>query len=295
MTYGLITPAKNEEEFIGLTIDTVVNQTVRPVKWIIVSDGSDDNTDSIVESKAAEHPWIELLSLPHRKTRDFGGKARAFMAGYDRIKGHKLDLVGNLDADISLDNEHYEFLLQKFAANPKLGIAGSPFLQGDSSYNFQFSSLEHVSGACQLFRKQCFEDIGGYKPLERGGIDVVAVLSARMNQWETRTFVDKPCRHHRIMGTAGSGKYMASFRLGEKDYILGRHPLWQFLRSFYQMGRKPYFIIGFNILSGYVWAAVSRKNRPISKDLIRFQRNEQMRRLRMMMPKWFWKKPDVSH
>ena len=283
MTYVLITPARNEQDFIELTIKSVVSQSLRPRRWIIVSDGSTDATDEIVKGYAAQHDWIELHRMPERTQRDFGGKARCFSCGYERLKGLEFDLVGNLDADITFDGGYYEFLLSKFVANPELGIGGTPFTEGNESYDFRFSSIEHVSGACQMFRRQCYEAIGGYRPLKCGGIDVVAVLTARMKGWQTRTFPEKVCVHHRAMGTATANHFSSSFRLGQKDYLLGRHPLWQMFRSVYQMKHKPLFIGGSTLMMGYVWAALKRMERPVPREVIAFQRTEQMQRLRKFL------------
>jgi len=280
LTYVLITPARNEAAFIELTIQSVIKQTVRPLRWVIVSDGSTDGTDDIVREYAVWHDWIELLRMPERKERHFGGKVLCFNAGRERVKQLKYDVIGNLDADISFESDLFAFLLGKFDQSPKLGVAGVPFTEGNGIYDFRFSSIEHVSGQCQLFRRECLEAIGGYLPLERGGIDVVAVLSARMKGWQTRTFPEKVYVHHRVMGTAKHGNLKANIKLGEKDYSLGRHPLWQVFRGFYQMSRPPYVLGGALLLAGYFGAMVRCLDRPLPAELIQFQRREQMQRLK---------------
>ncbi|MFZ0825986.1 MAG: glycosyltransferase family 2 protein [Verrucomicrobiia bacterium] len=283
--YVLITPARNEEEFIELTIRSMIAQTVRPLKWIIVSDGSTDRTEEIARRYMGEHPWIELLRMPERAERNFGGKVLCFKAGCDRVKNLEYDIIGNLDADLSFSNDLFEFLMGKFAANPRLGVGGAPFSEGQGTYDFRFSSVEHVSGACQLFRRECFEAIGGYTPIKGGGIDVVAVLTARMKGWETRTFPEKCLLHHRPMGTAGAGGLTARFKLGQKDYALGRHLLWQTFRSFYQMTRRPFIVGGGALLAGYLWAMLKRVERPVSRELVHFQRREQMQRVKRFLRK----------
>jgi glycosyltransferase involved in cell wall biosynthesis len=280
MKYVLITPARNEAASIELTIQSVVKQTVRPLRWVIVSDGSTDGTDDIVRKYAARHDWIELLRMPEREERHFGGKVVCFNAGWERVKRLNYNIVGNLDADISFEGDLFAFLMNKFAENPKLGVAGVPFNEGSGTYDFRFSSVEHVSGACQLFRRECFEAIGGYIPLKGGGIDVAAVLTARMKGWQTRTFPEKVCLHHRTMGTASHGGAKASFKLGMKDYTLGRHPVWQLFRGLYQTTRPPLIVGGALLLAGYFWAMMKRTERPLPAELIRFQRREQMQRLK---------------
>jgi biofilm PGA synthesis N-glycosyltransferase PgaC len=278
--YVLITPARNEAAFIGSTIQSVINQTLKPLKWVIVSDGSTDGTDEIVKKYLDEYHWMELVRLPERAERHFAGKVIAFNKGYERVKQLDYDVIGNLDADISFEPDYFAFLMGKFADNPKLGVGGTPFREGNKQYNYEFTSIEHVSGACQLFRRRCFEEIGGYIPMKGGGIDLVAVTTARMKGWYTQTFPEKACIHHRSMGTADHGKVHASFRLGIKDYVLGTHPLWQFSRSFYQMTKSPFIIGGCALLWGFFYAMLNHTERPLSPELVAFRRREQMLRLK---------------
>ena len=272
LTYVLVTPARNEAEFIGRTIESVVSQTMRPSRWVIVDDGSTDGTDEIVRTHAREFPWIELLQRPNRASRHFKGKVLAFNAGFARCQDLTFDVIGSLDADITFDPGYLAFLMERFAENPSLGVAGTPFSEGGGHYNYNFTSIDHVSGACQLFRRACFDDIGGYVPIEGGGIDLVAVTTARMKGWQTRTFVDKVCFHHRDMGTAGRGPLSAAFRAGQKDYAMGSHPVWQLARCCYQMSRKPLLVGGLGLLSGWGWSLMTRASRPVASDFVAFRR-----------------------
>jgi len=283
LTYVLITPARNEEEFIELTIRSVLLQTVRPTKWIIVSDGSTDRTDEIVKAYIADTDWIELVRMPNRRVRDFEGKALCFKAGWERVKGLKSDLIGNLDADISFESNLFSFLLGKFAANPRLGIGGPAYSERGRTYDFRFSSVEHVSGACQLFRRECFDTIGGYTPIKGGGMDVVACVMARMKGWQTKTFPEQMTVHYRPLGSAMDTGLRTKFRLGERDFMLGCHWLWETFRSLYQMTRPPLITGGVTVLAGYVWAMLRRIERPVSSDLVQFQRREQMERLKAFL------------
>ena len=282
--YVLITPAHNEAAFIGQTIDSVVAQTLRPLKWVIVSDGSTDGTDEIVRRYVAQHEWIQLVRMPEREERHFAGKVMAFNAGYERVQEDDFEVVGSLDADITFDAGYLQFLMGKFVEDPTLGVAGTPFCEGGgATYNYHFTSPEHVSGACQLFRRRCFEAIGGYVPLKVGGIDLVAVTTARMHGWKTRTFTEKMSQHHREMGSANHGKLAASYKAGFHDYLMGVHPVWQFVRSLYQMTRKPWLVGGAFLLAGYVIAASRSAKRPVSIEFVAFRRGEQMRRLRAFL------------
>jgi len=278
--YVLITPARNEAEYIELTLKSVVAQTVLPLRWMIVSDGSTDGTDDIVSKYAAGHSWIELIRMPERKERHFAGKVHAFNAGYARVVDLKYDVIGNLDGDVSFDPEYFDFLLQKFAENPRLGVAGTPFREGSFQYDYRFTSIEHVSGQVQLFRRECFEEVGGYLPRKIGGIDMVAVTSARMKGWQTRTFPEKPYEHHRRMGTATAKFWFTPLKVGRADYILGSHPLWEFARCIYQTTRPPILVGGSLRLAGFTWAMLSRVEKQVPADFVQFRRKEQMQRLR---------------
>ncbi|HVQ12031.1 MAG TPA: glycosyltransferase family A protein, partial [Vicinamibacterales bacterium] len=269
LRYVLVTPARNEEAYLERTIESVVSQTIKPVRWVIVSDGSTDRTDEIGKRAAAAHPWIELVRMPERRSRDFAGKVGAFKVGRERLAQLEYDVIGSLDADITFVPEYFEYLLDRFAEDPNLGLAGTPFDEGGKVYDYRFSSLDHVSGACQLFRRACYEEIGGYQPLEGGGIDVVAVLSARMTGWRTQTFTEQRCIHLRPMGSANHGvRVVAFFKLGERAYRLGFHPLWQVCRSLYQTTRQPYVTGGAALAAGYFSSMIRRARRPISKELI---------------------------
>jgi biofilm PGA synthesis N-glycosyltransferase PgaC len=279
-TYVLITPARNEAQFIELTITSVVAQTVRPAKWVIVSDGSTDGTDTIVGKYAAENPWIELVQMPKRHERHFAGKVHAFNAGYARMKDVEYRMIGSLDGDISFEEEYFSFLLQKFVEDPKLGLVGTPFKdESNAIYDYRFVSIEHVSGACQLFRRECFEDIGGYLPVKGGGVDHIAVITSRMKGWKTRTYTEKVCLHHRKMGTAQRGALMARFKVGALDYALGSHPIWECFRTIYQMTKRPFVVGGLLLGAGYFWSLLRREKRPVSDELVEFRRREQMKRL----------------
>jgi len=288
LTYALITPAKNEEAHLEALVRCVVAQTVLPVRWVIVSDGSTDRTDDIVRDSARQHPWIVLLTRERSPKRDFAGKAHAVNAAYESLRSLSFDLVGNLDADVTLPADYYEFLISRFVEIPELGVAGTPFIEDaanpqEHSYAHRFADLSHVSGACQFFRRGCFEDIGGYTPVKEGGIDWVAVTTARMRGWTTRTFVERVCLHHRAMGTADRSLLRARFRHGQEEYFVGGHPAWQVVRGLFQMKNQPLFFGGICLMAGYATAWATRKSSPVPAALRDFHRREQMQRLRMLI------------
>jgi glycosyltransferase involved in cell wall biosynthesis len=283
MNYTLITPARNEESYIEKTIRSVVSQTIKPLKWVIVSDGSTDGTDDIVKRYIPVNPWIELIRMPEHRDRQFAAKVQAFNAGYDVVKKLEYDVIASLDADISFDPDYFAFLLAQLENEPRLGVTGTPFVEDGQHYDYRFTNIEHVSGACQVFRRKCFEQIGGYVPIKGGGIDWTAVTTARMKGWKTRTFTEKVCHHHKKMGSGNYGKFYAIFKHGKKDYFLGGDPLWQVFRSIYQLTKKPYLISGLFLFAGYFWAMLSQTERQVSDELMRFNRCEQRERLKKVI------------
>ena len=162
--YVLITAARNESAIIETTLKSVVSQTQLPERWVIVDDGSTDETPNHVGRYAAQHPWIELIRRPQRADRSFAGKAQAVNLALERMKDIAFEVVGNLDADVSFEPDYMAFVVEKFAGNPKLGVAGTPFTEvgGYDSTRDSFEGQNYVAGPCQLFRRTCWQGIGGY-------------------------------------------------------------------------------------------------------------------------------------
>jgi glycosyltransferase involved in cell wall biosynthesis len=282
MKYVLITPARNEERFVAKTLESMVAQTLLPERWVIVDDGSTDKTPEIVQRYAVHYPWMELVRLPQRADRSFARKVHAFNAGLERLRTFEFEVIGNLDADLSFDSDYLEFLIRKFSEDPRLGVAGTPFVEnGYDSARDSFEGENHVAGGCQLFRRQCFEEIGGYIGNPAGGVDWIAVTTARMKGWKTCSFPEKRFHHYRSLGTAERGIVASLFSYGEKDYYLGGSPIWQLFRVCYRSAKHP--VGGFVLLAGYCWAALRRMKRPVSRDLMCFHRREQMKKLRAIL------------
>ena len=279
-TYVLVTPAHNEGAFIERTIQSVIAQTILPVRWVLVNDGSTDRTSEIMRKYLPANPWMEVIDRPRRSDRNFAGKAYAVNAAYQKVRDLDFEVFGNLDADSSLERDHFEFLLSKFSENPRLGVAGSAFREEDySSLTDGFAGREHVSGQCQLFRRDCWEEIGGYFPHRAGGVDWIAVTTARMKGWQTESFKERSLWHHRRMGSARHGRIRFAFACGEKDYYLGNHPIWEIFRVGYRCMKTPYLAGGVSLGLGYCFAFLRRMPRAASPELVAFHRQEQMTKL----------------
>lgn len=279
--YILVTAARNEADHIGQTIEAVAAQTRRPERWIIVSDGSTDATDEIVSAAAERYGFIDLLRVDADADRNFGSKAAAVNAGYKQISGESHEFIGVLDADVSFDPHYYEEVIIRFRRNPKLGIAGGVMTDiVDGKPVQQVTDPEwSVSGPIQMFRRECFEQIGGYLPL-RGGIDAAAEVTARMNGWEVRAFPELEALHHRQTGKENHSRLGIFFHRGLEDFKLGYHPLFFTARAVLRFREVPFVVGGLTMLGGYLWAAASREEKKVSPEFIRFLRNEQTARLK---------------
>ena len=276
--YALVTPAKNEEAFIERTLSSVVAQSVKPVQWIIVSDGSTDRTDEIVRQYAEKHAFIQLLRR-EGSGRNFGNKVYAFQEGYKALQSFDFNFIGNLDADIELPPNYYESVLAKFNADKQLGLAGGARLDFCNGEFVEIRCAKNsVGGPFQLFRRSVYDAIGGYIPLKLGGIDAVAEIMVRQHGWTVRTFTEIVSRHYRCTGTAKGSRFKASFRGGKKLYVIGYHPLFELVKLMKVSGIKN-FMRHCCELAGYTMAAVFRYERQVPDDFVKYLRQEQLDRL----------------
>jgi glycosyltransferase involved in cell wall biosynthesis len=282
--YVIITPANNEAAFIEQTIAAVIAQTVRPLKWVIVNDASTDQTREIVESHARQHNFIELVNVQRAAGRHFGNKVRAFNTGLECVKDLKFDFIGNLDADMSFEPDYFQNLLQQFELNPKLGIGGGMVHTTiDGKFVSQEVALDSVAGAVQLFRRKCFEQVGGYRAMPLGGIDAAAEVAARMHGWQTRTFPELVTREHRFTGAATASPLKSRLKEGKRMYSLGYSPIFFFVRCIYRLLERPAVIGSVAALWGYFMSAISSKPVAVSPEAVRYLRSEQHAKLKRLL------------
>jgi Glycosyltransferases, probably involved in cell wall biogenesis len=278
--YVLITPARNEELYIERTIVSVINQTILPLKYIIISDGSTDHTDTIAKRYAAQYDFIEFVRRDGGNNANFSSKVFAFNLGVDRLRGIPYDFIGNLDADISLEPGYFEKILKKFEENPKLGIAGGQVWEDrHSSFHILHTSLNSVAGAVMLFRRACYEAVGGYIPIAIGGEDTSAEITARARGWIVQMFTDIKVRHNKPLLSQSRNILESRFKQGMSNYILGYHPLFQFFICIYRIAEKPVLIGSMFFWAGFCWAKFKRMDHSIAKDVIAYLRKEQLGRL----------------
>ena len=283
-TYVLVTAAYNEEKFIRKTIDSIVSQTVRPKNWIIVSDGSTDRTDEIVRSYSRTHDFIQLHRISEEHPRNFAAQVNAINTGCQLLKDLDFDFIGNVDADVSFEPEYYERLLAKFDENANLGLAGG-YIHEESNGVFRTrpkNSTDSVAHAVQLFRRACFEAVGGYLPLPYGGPDWVAEIAARKNGWGVRSFPELPVRHYRPTASAG-GIVRGRYRQGLVDYSLGSLPLFEIVKCVRRISERPFVIGALVRLAAFGASYVAHAPRLVPPELMRYLREEQRQRLLAMV------------
>jgi poly-beta-1,6-N-acetyl-D-glucosamine synthase len=282
LTYILITPARNEEKYIEKTLQSVAAQSVLPAVWVIVSDGSTDRTDEIVQAYAQKFSFIKLLRRPPDATRNFGSKAAAIRAGLDGLETRAYDFIGFLDADISFEPDFFKKLLQKMEQAPGQGIGGGVIYEHDgNAWTAMPASFDwSVAGALQFFRRKCYEDIGGYRPLPKGGIDMLAEVMARMHGWSVKTFEDLQVYHYRRMGAEKGNLLHALFKRGIEEYVNGYHPLFQVFRFFSWLPQRPCVLGSCARTLGYFQALLQHTPLCVPDDVKAYLRKEQLLRLK---------------
>ncbi len=280
MRYVLVTPARNEERTIGRTIAAVARQTLLPERWVVVDDGSTDNTAGVVRDMARRLPFLRLVSRSSDATYNFGSKVRAFSAGVRALAGLDYEFIGNLDADITLGQTYYETVMRRMLNEPKLGLAGGVRrYDHDGKRRYRVLSKPwSVCGAVQFFRRECFEEIGGLMPLKCGSEDALAEIVARMKGWEVRAFPDLVVHHHKRTG-GNKGILSARFRQGQADSALRTHPAYEVAKIIYRLAEKPYVIGSLTRLAGY---CAGNPEERIPEDVAVYHRQEQLTRLRSL-------------
>lgn len=281
--YVIITPAYNEEKFIGKTIDSVLSQTYLPHKWIIVDDGSTDATIQVIRQRTQGCAFVQCYSRDRDPSAEYyKSNVHAIQYGYSKVADSDFDYLAVLDADIVLEKDYYAKVLSFLACNPTLGIATGIYLeQNGQGWKEVAIDRRSTPKALQVFRRACFEAIGGYRPLPNGGEDTCAEIMARMKGWQTWSFPEARALHLRPVGMGAARSVLASrFRQGFVDYCLGWSPLFEAVKCARRLiVERPVFFSGAARLAGFFWGAVRRAEKQISDDMLRYVRREQMHRL----------------
>jgi glycosyltransferase involved in cell wall biosynthesis len=279
--YIIITPAHNEAEFIEKTILSMVKQTLRPARWVIVNDGSTDGTADIVRRYCDEHRFIKLVNIEREPERSFSNKVFAFHRGLTEASDLSCKFIGNVDADLSFEPDYFESILREFEPDPKLGIAGGIiFTKVGNKFISDDKTLDSVAGAVQLFRRSCFDAIGGYVALPLGGIDAAAEIKARMNGWTVRKFPASRVYEHRRTGTATARPIASRIHEGRRFHSLGYSPLFYFLRCVSRLGDRPIILGSGAALAGYFISMLLRRPVALPQETVNYLRTEQRQKLK---------------
>lgn len=277
--YALITAACNEKDYIERTIESVLDQTLPPAIWVIVSDGSTDGTDAIVE-RYGRYAFIRLLRIERTYKRDFASKVYALNEGATQAAKANVSYIGHLDADITFAPDYYSRLIEKLEVDVTLGVAGGTIYEwtGNAFSPRPLNSYRSVAGAIQMFRRDCYESLRGFQALRYGGEDWCAEVTARMNGWRVESFADLKVYHHRPTGS-GTGLFRNAYRQGRMDFSLGSHPLFEIARVSRRLGASPNGISSLIRLLGYIAGHFSSEKRIVSDQFCAFLRREEMTRL----------------
>jgi glycosyltransferase involved in cell wall biosynthesis len=276
--YVVITPVRNEAKFIEKVLDSMILQTKQPIEWIIVDDGSTDDTPQIVNRYAERYFWIKLVNKQDRGFRQRGkGVIQAFYAGYNTLSAANYHFIVKLDGDLSFNPTYFESLLSEFKTSPKLGIAGGGIYEMSDGVSWVLTSVRDVvRGATKMYRRECFETIGGlYSAPGWDGIDEWKALA---NGWDVRSFPKLKVYHYRPMGSA-TGALISRKEEGLGAYYMGYHPLYIIARSLRHIFTRPYLFGGMAMVFTYFVSFLQGREKIANPDLIRYIRKTQLRKL----------------
>lgn len=277
----IIAPVRDEAKLIRLTLDSIVAQTVQPQEWVIVDDGSQDQTAEIVREYAARYPFIRLVQRQDRGFRKVGGGVvAAFKFGISQIAQPNYEYIAKLDGDMSFGPRYLELMFAEFAAHPKLAaVSGKVYREEGAAKVEEYIIDQHVAGQFKLYRRSAFEEIGGF--VEEVLWDGIDVHTANMKGWQTKSFYhpDAILMHHRLMGSSDKHVYRGRLRWGRGLWFMGYHPLYAIASGIFRMREKPYLIGGLLIIAGYLQAAIKRQPRYDNLEFRRYLQNWQLQQL----------------
>lgn len=281
--YVIVTPAYNEARYIENTIASVIQQTIRPALWVIVDDGSTDGTADIIDSYVRTWGFIRRVRRQRApKEAYFASNVSAIAEGVQEAGSLPYSYLAVLDADMIFPPDYYEQILRNFRADPKLGVASGVYENlVDGKLHKVLSDRRSTPKALQVFRRTCFEEIGGYLPLVHGGEDTCACVMARMRGWKTWSFPHLKAVHQRPTGVRNAGSLLrARFTQGLCEYSLSTHPLFMVAKSLRRCVLEPPLILGGMLrLGGYFYGCLKREPRQIPSDVASYVRREQVNRV----------------
>jgi len=280
--YVLVTPVKNEDQSIGKTIDAVVAQTIRPVEWVIASDGSTDGTNEIVRSYLQKYPWIRLLELPPRKGHCFSSVVHNTMTAISNLESKYYSYLGLLDADVVFEPDYYEKTMLFFERDPILGIAGGVVIDPGEPRERVPRNRSEIPGAVQFFRRECFDAIGRLIAIPEGGWDGIACVMARMAGYRTRLLSELVVDHLKPRNISQGSVLKRRWQMGMRDFVVGYHPCFEAIKCMSRIGDAPWVAGSCAWWCGYVAGWITRKKSVVPKPVRRHLRHEQIERMKLV-------------
>ena len=282
-SYVLISPCRNEADYMRRTLDSVVAQTLTPTLWVIVDDGSTDETPQILADYAAQHDWIRVVQKPDRGHRAVGpGVVEAFYVGYNSIDPSQFTYSCKLDLDLDLPPRYFETLIEKMEADPRLGTcSGKPYVRQGGQLVSERRGDEMSVGMTKFYRQSCFEDIGGY--VHEVMWDAIDCHKARQLGWIAVSWNDQDLRfeHLRPMGSSQKSVFTGRRRHGFGQYYMGSDPAYFVATGLYRMAHPPYVLGGLATIQGYLGAWLRREKQHGDAELRAFIRAYQRRALKV--------------
>jgi len=283
--YVIITPVRDEEKHVEATIGSVARQTIRPTEWLIVDDGSTDDTGKIIDRQAAEFPWIHVIHRPNRGFRKPGGGIiEAFYDGYHALRCDDWEFIVKLDGDLTFSPEYFEKCFEHFSSEPRLGIGGGEiYHRVGGELKLEVNPRFHVRGATKIYRRACWEAVGGLWVAL--GWDTIDEVKANMLGWKTYSFPELHLLHQRLTGSA-EGLLRNTVKHGLACYVSGYHPLFVAASCVSRLVRKPYLVGSAGILYGFLKGRFAHAPRVNDTHLIDYLRTQQLRRLCGLKTVW---------
>ncbi|MGD1882772.1 MAG: glycosyltransferase family 2 protein [Paracoccaceae bacterium] len=282
-SYVLISPCRNEADYMRRTLDSVVAQSLTPSLWVIVDDGSTDETPQILAEYTAQHDWIRVVQKPDRGHRAVGpGVIEAFYAGYDTIDPGDYAYSCKMDLDLDLPPRYFETLIKKMEGDPRIGTSsGKPYMRVNGALVSERRGDEMSAGMTKFYRRDCFEAIGGY--VREVMWDAIDCHKARALGWIAVSWDEPDLRfeHLRPMGSSQTSIYTGRRRHGFGQYFMGSDPLFYLATCVFRMAEPPYVLGGLAMAQGYFGAWARGERQLDDPELVAFIRAYQRRALRV--------------
>ncbi len=280
MKYVIISPVRNEEEYLNLTISSIIKQTLKPSEWILVNDGSTDKTEEIITGYTHQYDWIKIVNLTDRGYYFPGtGVVNVFNKGFETITTSDWEFVVKLDVDLEFEADYFEKLLNRFKENSKLGIAsGNCLLPISGEWVPEGVQDDHPVGPSKVYKRECWEQIGGLKPVP--GWDLADLLAAQMHGWETACFKDLLVKHYRITGSRRKGIWAPKHLQGRFEYRHGYAFWYTALKALKDIKYKPFLIGSIAKICGFVYASFKKEDYLFDKEMRVFLRQKQRKFLK---------------